>query len=278
MEGRIITTPYAEVNVVSTGQSDGPAVLLLHGNSCCIKGFKHIFEDQKLLSRFHLVALDLPGHGESSNANNPEETYTLGGYAAAVLDVLKQLSVKQVIVFGEALGGHLAIEVYVKAQSEGSNLEVLGVMISGSAPFRGLKEGFGSYKLDPDDNVASSETLTDEKVDHMVKEGYSDPLEPWMYEAARRTDGRARKIMVAGLLQGTISDPRKAIAEMMIPFAVVNGANDPVIVPELFGQLQYGNLWQKEVKILDNVGHLASWQSPEKFLPVLEQFAADCVL
>jgi pimeloyl-ACP methyl ester carboxylesterase len=69
MTTRKINTPNGAVSArESTGK--GPAIVLLHGNSASSRAFSKQL-DGPLGARFHLVALDLPGHGESEDAKDP---------------------------------------------------------------------------------------------------------------------------------------------------------------------------------------------------------------
>src|SRR5262249_11096521 len=70
-------TPHGLIAVEET-RGNGPPVLLIHGNS----SGRHVFRCQMmgpLARNFRLIALDLPGHGDSSDAPDPTHTYTLPG-------------------------------------------------------------------------------------------------------------------------------------------------------------------------------------------------------
>ena len=119
------TLAYSDVG------SGSPAVLLLHGNSFCMKVWKHVLSSS--LSETHrIIAFDLPGHGDSSNAKNPEKDYTQPGYARAALELLSKLGVKEVICLGWSLGGHNAIEMIPLAAEAG--ITIKGMMIVGTPP------------------------------------------------------------------------------------------------------------------------------------------------
>jgi len=58
-----------------TSAGTGPSALLIHGNSSSGLSFQHQLESP-LGEKFRLVALDLPGHGQSEPAIDPQSTYT----------------------------------------------------------------------------------------------------------------------------------------------------------------------------------------------------------
>jgi len=69
-----VSTPFARIAVADTGGAR-PAVLMIHGNSACKEIFGRQFESP-LAETHRLLAFDLPGHGASSDAHDPETTYS----------------------------------------------------------------------------------------------------------------------------------------------------------------------------------------------------------
>lgn len=82
----------------------GPAVLFIHGNSAC----KEVFDlqlDGASGHRYRMIAFDLPGHGESSDAPEPEHSYHIAAYADVALMLLEHLGARRCAVVGWSLGG-----------------------------------------------------------------------------------------------------------------------------------------------------------------------------
>lgn len=76
-----MSTSHGMIAVEERGEHGLP-VLFIHGNSSC----SAVFDAQlngPLAAEHRLIAIDLPGHGESSNALDPIRTYTRPGFAAA---------------------------------------------------------------------------------------------------------------------------------------------------------------------------------------------------
>ena len=94
---------------VHESAGEGPPVVLIHGNSSS----SHVFSrqlDGRLGERFRLVAVDLPGHGESDDAKDPS-TYSLPGHARAVWAVVNAFGLHEAWFVGWSLGGHVALEM-----------------------------------------------------------------------------------------------------------------------------------------------------------------------
>ena len=81
-----IDTSHCRI-AVSESAGAGPAVLLMHGNSTCGQVFRNQLEGA-LGERYRLVAIDLPGHGNSANATAPKRTYCMSGYADMAIGLL----------------------------------------------------------------------------------------------------------------------------------------------------------------------------------------------
>jgi pimeloyl-ACP methyl ester carboxylesterase len=104
-----IITSHGSLAVEESGQGSIP-VLLIHGNSSCRGVSRHQLQG-RLAQNHRLIAFDLPGHGQSSNAPDPTQSYTHPGFADAAIELLGKLGVTEAIVFGWSLGGHIGIEM-----------------------------------------------------------------------------------------------------------------------------------------------------------------------
>jgi pimeloyl-ACP methyl ester carboxylesterase len=79
-----------------------PAILLLHGSGVSARSWT--FQLQNLGHALRVLAIDLPGHGESE----PIDEVTLDGYANAARGFLDALGTGSVFVAGHSLGGAVA--------------------------------------------------------------------------------------------------------------------------------------------------------------------------
>lgn len=276
MEEHMLETSHATIHAVCKG-TGSPAVFLIHGNSADSRLFKHIFDDNNLTSAHRLISVDLPGHGKSSNAPDPERSYHVTAYAEVVLEVLRQLKATQVVVFGSSMGGHVGIELLPLA-ARTKDVEIKGLMITGTPPSYSMEQIAESFNFDPnnDNNFIGKEILSDAEVDTIIKHGCGSEKTPSLEQMVRRTDGRARSTMVAAIRAGKGVDQREVVAEMKMPLAVVNGEDDAFVKLDVLDTLTYGNLWRGKCIRLTGTGHAPYWQKPALFLPVFADFVADC--
>jgi pimeloyl-ACP methyl ester carboxylesterase len=267
---RTLATGVADIAVRESG-GGGPTVLMLHGNSSCKEIFARQF-DSPLGERFRLIAMDLPGHGASSDARDPASGYILSGYVSTALEVLWQLGVTRAAVFGWSLGGHVALDMISRFPG------LTGVMISGTPPVPGTPEG-AALGFQQNASMALSSTAAWSEADaetyaHVIV-GPDAPSEPFILAAARRTHAIAREIFFANALAGVVDDQRRIAETARTPLAIVNGAEDPFLNAAYFDTLRYANLWDGRVHRLAGVGHAPFWEAPALFNPLFERFVLE---
>ncbi|MBC6416946.1 MAG: alpha/beta fold hydrolase, partial [Rhodospirillales bacterium] len=73
---RMIETRHGPVALHEAGPDTGQPVLLIHGNSSCSQVFVHQLESD-LAKDYRLLAFDLPGHGASPPAADPERSCSM---------------------------------------------------------------------------------------------------------------------------------------------------------------------------------------------------------
>lgn len=267
-----ITTTHGTVAIEDTGHG-APAVVFVHGNSSS----KEIFAAQlhsPLRERYRLVALDLPGHGASIDALDPQRTYTIPGYASVVREVLDIVGIARYFVVGWSLGGHIAIEL-----AAAEPLPV-GVVITGAPPFARSMESVGEAFLPtPHMQLSGKPDFTDEEALAYARATTTADVshDDFRYRAARRTDGRARARMFAGFAEGLGVDQRRTVEESPVPLAIINGENDGFINPGYFAKPRYANLWRHEVFRITGTGHAPFFEQPGEFNDLIQAFFAECL-
>lgn len=249
-------------------EGSGPAVLMIHGNSTCGQVFRNQL-DGEVGKTYRCIAMDLPGHGASDDAIDPDRTYNMQGYAETAIELMATLGHERYAVLGWSLGGHIALDMLTRTDA------LTGVMITGSPPIGqepgSVQEGFDG---DIERGLAAIRVLTDEEIDQFAHGtcGADAPYDPFLLEAVRRCDGRARSLMVAKLAAGIGPSQRDAAVHAPVPLAIVNGENDPFIKNDYIASLPYENLWENEVHILEGLDHAPFWEDPARFDPFLLRF------
>lgn len=260
---QIIATSHGSLAVEASGQGGIP-VLLIHGNSFCRGVFRKQMQGQ-IAKSHRFIAFDLPGHGQSSDAPEPERSYTRPGLADASIELLDKLGVAQAIVFGWSLGGHIGIEMLSRFPG------MRGLMISGTPPVRHNQMSQGFY-ASPHRGVAGKQKLSEPDIDAFVEGIFGESANAFLRDAVVRADGRFRKIVFEGARAGEGVDQRLIVESSPLPLAVVNGGADRFVNLDYFDTVAYANLWEGRCHRLSGLGHAPFWDEPAVFDPILERF------
>jgi len=256
----------------STGT--GPAVVLVHGNSSSSRVWQRNFEGA--LGRTHrLVAIDLPGHGQSADAA-PEvraTAYSVPGYAQVIRDVVAELGLERAMFVGWSLGGHAVLE----ASPELS--QAAGFVIFGTPPLpfplpasldgAFLKLGLG---FAPDWTEAQALEYTGD----FMAPGVAVP--PSFLEDALRTDPQARGMLGASLATVGARDEIEIVRQIARPLTILHGAQEQIVGLQYLESLapSMPTLWQGRVKVVENAGHALQWEQAEAFDRLIADFARHC--
>lgn len=267
---RTIRTPLANLRI-SQSSGRGLPILMIHGSGAGRGVFARQF-DSPLAERHRMIAFDLPGHGESSDARDPETGYTVRGLAEAAAWVLEGLDIRRAIVFGWSLGGHVAVQL------ASYHPAVAGLMLTGTPPVsRGPIAMLRGFHANWDLLLASKRTYSDRDAERFEKLCFGDSAEPSFRQNILRADGRLRAIAIRSMMSDDGADQRRVVEDAAFPVAMVNGSEDPFIRLSYLDTLNYGTLWE-QTKVIDGAGHSPFWERADAFNPILARFVDACAM
>ncbi len=249
----------------------GPPIVLCHGNSCSSRSFRHQLEGS-LGGRFRLIAVDLPGHGDSEPAASPETAYTLPGYAGALVAAAGQLDAAGAIFVGWSLGGHVVLE------AAGLLPKAAGFLVFGAPPLSSIADVPEALSTDPALQAAFREESTDEEIVAYQSLFFrpGTPVPAFFAEDFRRTDPRARSSFAASATRNEFEDEVRIVANLARPLAVVHGRFDAVARRTYLDRVPMPTLWRGAIQEVAEAGHAPHWEVPGEFDRLLEAFALDC--
>jgi len=96
-----LKTAYLEV-----GDKSLPTILFIHGNSSSKETFKK--QVSSLKNSYHLIAVDLPGHGGTEALKNSK--YSLSLFKEFLLNFIRTLDLEVHTLMGHSLGGHICLQ------------------------------------------------------------------------------------------------------------------------------------------------------------------------
>jgi pimeloyl-ACP methyl ester carboxylesterase len=265
---RMIKTSHGDIAVSETA-GKGLPVLLIHGNSSCKEVFQRQLESP-LGDVYRMIAMDLPGQGVSSNAVDPQRTYSLPGFADAAIELLDLLGVERAAVLGWSLGAHVAIEMSTHYAG------MVGMMLCGAPPFGATMEAImASFKPNPLVGLIGKEDFSDEETEAFGRGTYGALYDEGMRAAIRRADSKLRRMTFENLLGGGPANQKEVAENAPMPIAFVNGSEDPFVNLDYIAGLTYRSLWDRHSYVLRGLGHVPFLQADDVFNPIFSRFLAD---
>jgi ABC-type branched-subunit amino acid transport system permease subunit/pimeloyl-ACP methyl ester carboxylesterase len=266
---RMISTPHGLIAYADTG-GDKPAVLFIHGNSACKEAFQYQFA--ALRDDFRMIAFDLPGHGVSGNGE-PETDYNVPAYAEVAEKVLETCGASDPIVFGWSLGGYVALELSARAA-----IRVRGLAIAGTTPLNLVPDDFGAgYDASSHLILAGKQYFSPTEARNYAGSATApySATSAFMHRNLSRTDGRARVYMFSKL--GVTDWPRqmRMLRDGIIPFAILNGSDDPFLNHSYIRSLHYGSIWTGAPFDIAGGKHAPFFNKPDEFNAAFRRFVCE---
>ncbi|MBF0179906.1 MAG: alpha/beta hydrolase [Magnetococcales bacterium] len=253
---------------------EGPVLFLLHANSQNATLFSRQIQGE-LGRMWQVVAMDLPGHGASDPAGQPEVGYSLAGYRAIIRAVAQTLQPNPLIAVGHSLGGHLLMQV----AEELPNLR--GLLAFGSPPLAGPASFGEAFLPHPAAALMFQETLTDADLDLWARAQTHRVVNPEMMqcmrEAMRLTDPRCRSHLIASLGAGEMRDEIAILRRLPVPVALLLGEQDPFVNADYCRNLDLPGLWRGAIQFLPDCGHSPHCESQARFDALLSEFSRFCL-
>ena len=255
--------------VVYYDHGTGPALLLIHGMFGDFLDWEPVLAP--LSETYRVVALDLPGFGES---DKPDVRYSMEFFTEVLGTLAEELALQDVTVIGNSFGGELAV---ILAAARPEKVKALVLVSTGGLTLRGEEELALIEKNFCEANLLA---LTPEYHELMFSPIFARRSE----QARRYIEKQNRKLArpdynaYARVLAQCIPlaarmDIRGYLAKLKCPTLLLWGENDrvfpPVIAEEAVKRLAKG-----ELRVVPDAGHAPQLDNPGEFVAELETFLA----
>lgn len=239
----------------------GPAALLLHGTGAA----SHSFADMMplLAERFTVIVPDLPGHGFSEAP--PYERLTLPAMAAALGDLLTELSARPVLAIGHSAGAAILARMCLDqlinppllVSLNGAILPLHGVPGKIFAPLANafVKSGFMSA-------LFAWRARNTDMVEKLMRDTGSmiSPAQLARYATLARHSGHI-EAAIGMMANWDLKSLEPDLARLEPEVLLLTGANDRMISPSHSLRLRR-ILAEVRLEILSDLGHLAHEEEP----------------
>lgn len=245
-----------KINYIEDGK--GTNVLLLHGWGANIQTMLPIYN--LLKDKCRVIALDLPGFGDSDKPNKPWNSFD---YSEFIKKFINKLEINDLILFGHSHGGRISI--ILGSQNLQSIKKIVLIDSAGLIPKRNFKYHFKVYSF----KFLKKVYLAFYKVINREAE-----LEKF-YSKFGSTDYKEAKGTMRQTMVKVINDDlRPLLKKINTPTLLIWGDKDD------YTPLYMGKIMENEIKgsglvILENAGHYSYIDNYNTFKAVIESFLKD---
>ncbi len=263
---RGIRTRIAEIG-------SGPPLLLLHGLLASSNAFDSVLAP--LAQSFHVIAVDLPGFGDSEKPPPTRFSYSVESCAEVVADVIAALDLGRCHLAGHALGGAVALTLAAQHAEFVDHLVLVAPWVHPQHLPRTMRvlqlPVLGTFVL----KQLFTRTMFRAFFDHHVyAPGHGVPAARINRYYDAFNSPSARESTRAYL--GNLTDTRPIVARLTrikAPSLIVWGRADsllnPQAAPKIVRQLPHAQL-----EYVDS-GHSPHEEDPDTFVQVVERFLLD---
>lgn len=275
--GRFISVDGVRLHVLDRGgtATDGPPVVLLHGNGSMVEDFDSSGLIDLLARHRRVVAIDRPGFGRSERPRDRE--WTPEAQAAIISGAIDRLGLVRPIVLGHSFGAMVAMSLALDHASRISGL----VLESGyyfptlradamlfsppAIPVVGevIRYTYGPYLGRAIAKPMIRRMFAPLPVPRRFKREFPLPLtvRPWQIRAV--AEDSAAMVPAAARLSARIG-------QLHLPIAILAGEEDRIVSPKRQAQRLHDMLPGSRLILLPGAGHMLHHASPNVVQDAIE--------
>ena len=253
LPGKLIDLPAGRVFVHRSGE--GPPLVLIHGYLVSHYYFKPVIAE--LGKRFEVIAIDLPGHGESDRPSPDRFGYDLPALADVVAATLDALGIAKARVWGHSMGGAVALTVAARHPDKVERLLVedaafypLPLPLTGKLVLTPLIGRFIFMNL-----YSRREFAGFERTAYSDPSLFSEEAVDYYWERFNRAGGRAALYATFKHVIASPDDRGGDLVRIKAPTLIVWGEDDR-IVPVAHGERLAKEIANAKFTVIKACGHV----------------------
>jgi pimeloyl-ACP methyl ester carboxylesterase len=226
-----------------------------------------------LFKGFHLIAIDLPGHGDSPAADNPAEAYHPAELAAYCVAAIEQLAgTKPYVLIGVSLGTNIIAEMLAHSIKPEGIVLISSCVIGGTVTFANIiKPGLDLSKVYADD---WDEFFTNDIVDNYFEPKSIADKDLHLNRIAKEKPF-FRPAILHHAMTGSFADEIALLQKSNLPLLIIFGDTDKFVPVHYLDNVPL-RLWQNKIHIINNAGHYVQLDAPQVFNELLKNYLKEC--
>lgn len=258
LEPEGVVTAADGVPIAYQAAGDGETTLVFVHCWACDRSFWREQLDV-FAADYRVVALDLPGHGESGAGR---DRWTIAGLAGDVVTLLDQLDLRRVILVGHSMGGPVSLLAAPRAPDRVIGVALVDTVHNAEQDWSAEEAAPIIAAFDEDFEGANRKFIP-----MLFPEGSDPELVAWVTERAVSVDHAAAKRLLADFPN---LDSSRLLSDVGVPVRAVNAAPLGTMIPETAVEANR-RLADYDARILEGVGHYLMLEKPAAFNRLLSQ-------
>lgn len=261
-------------HVLEWGDPGKPALVLLHGGNQTAHSWDLV--SLHLADRFHVVAIDQRGHGDSEWPRDCEASFSQMSDDAAL--IIESLDLDEPALMGHSMGGLVALKLLAKSPTIASKAVIVDVgpevSADGGKTVGNFVRSLGEY----DSLDQFVETVT--RYDPYRTRAHIERTA--RYNLLERADGKfvskhdTRRRQLRDVREALVADWPRAdeLTALALPVLVIRGAQSPVLPADLAERF-VAALPTARLVTVDDAGHNVQSQNTQGFLAAVVPFLTE---
>lgn len=238
-------------------KGSGELVVLLHGWGSNIKLFANLID--LLSAKYTVVAMDMPGFGESEEPKTP---WCVDDYVQFVIDFLKDYDTKEVTLLGHSFGGRVIIKMHSRESLPFKVKKVILVDSAGIMPPKSNKKSWRTRYYKMGKAVLSTK---------LVQKLAPDALENFRKKMGSADYAAASPMMRQVMVKVVNEDLEPYLPNIKCPTLLVWGVNDTA-TPISDGEKMEKLIPDAGLVRLENAGHYSFLEQQFTFNRIMCSF------
>ncbi|MBK22442.1 MAG: hypothetical protein CME70_00435 [Halobacteriovorax sp.] len=243
-----LKTAYLEV-----GDKSLPTILFIHGNSSSKETFKK--QASSLKNSYHLIAVDLPGHGGTEALKNSK--YSLSLFKEFLLSFIRALDLEVHTLMGHSLGGHICLQTM-------NSISAQRLILWGTPPMTNPPVMEKMFAPNPSSALLFKNELNEEELQKLYESCFSQRSSQGFLEyseAFRKTDHEFREGFFQEFTKLLYQDEFLELDKFPGQVLFIHGKEEKLINKGYLVE----NCIDFQVELVEGAGHFTHLDAPDLF-------------
>ena len=268
MNAKTINIGNLSLSYIVYNEDKKDIIFFFHGQSGSFANWKKQLQSPAL-NNYKLVAVDLPGHGNSMHSEDPSQVYSPLGTAGILLEFVRALAGEgKTVLAGFSYGANILAEIIQQGFSPD------GIIILGSSI---LGTGFGMDKVFMPSGEPSILTYNEtdrDRISQFFKTNTNNIADEDLNALAEdymKVSPDFKPALFQTASEGKISDEINVLQNLQVPALIIFGENDTLVNKDYLDSLPFPT-WKHTIYKIPGAGHWVQLEQHEKVNNLMAEY------